>query len=216
MQAVRGHAGIAAIVLLAAIAGPARAADPKAGDATLRARALYAEGQALFQKGSYREASARFSKGYDLSKKPAFLFNMAECARMLDDKKSARDLYVRYLTHDTRGRYRAEATSRCQALQLGPCAPKEKPVRPAKKPARIWPVQRPAPGPPAKPDRASVILTRRPPPPPPPKTPLYKRWELWTAVGAAVVAGTVTAVVLATRGDDPSAIHEGDHVVRVP
>jgi tetratricopeptide (TPR) repeat protein len=31
------------------------------------------------------------------------------------------------------------------------------------------------------------------------RTPVYKKWWLWTAVGAVVVAGVVTAAVLATR-----------------
>jgi tetratricopeptide (TPR) repeat protein len=33
----------------------------------------------------------------------------------------------------------------------------------------------------------------------PPPTPLYKRWWLWTAVGAVVAAGVVTAAVLGSR-----------------
>ncbi|MCA9666415.1 MAG: hypothetical protein KC503_12530 [Myxococcales bacterium] len=32
----------------------------------------------------------------------------------------------------------------------------------------------------------------------------YQRWWFWTAIGAAVVGGTVTAIVLATRGESPT------------
>jgi len=35
--------------------------------------------------------------------------------------------------------------------------------------------------------------------PPPPRRPWYRRWYVWTALGAAVAAGAVTATVLATR-----------------
>jgi len=35
-----------------------------------------------------------------------------------------------------------------------------------------------------------------PPPPPPPRTPLYRRPGLWLGVGAAVIAASVTAIVL--------------------
>ena len=42
------------------------------------------------------------------------------------------------------------------------------------------------------------------PPPPAPETPVYKRWWFWTAVGGAVVAGTVTALALGSSSGPTS------------
>lgn len=49
----------------------------------------------------------------------------------------------------------------------------------------------------------SVVSTTTPPArdEPSEKKPLYKSWVVWTAVGAVVVAGVVTGVVLATKKD---------------
>jgi hypothetical protein len=84
---------------------------------------------------------------------------------------------------------------------------------PAPEPAAApSPSQPPAvlPAPPAEP--ASAVPPALPPPPPTvsltetppvpevePASPFYKKWWFWTGVGAVVVAGTVTAVVLAGR-----------------
>jgi hypothetical protein len=42
--------------------------------------------------------------------------------------------------------------------------------------------------------------------------PFYKKWPLWVGIGAVVVAGGVTAAVLATRGGGASS--GGDPVLR--
>jgi hypothetical protein len=80
-------------------------------------------------------------------------------------------------------------------------------------PAVAEPIAEPAPAPPAVPLPVAAPL---PPPEPPPATPAlvqnegsaapavqaggpWERWWLWTAVGAVVAAGVVTAVILSTR-----------------
>jgi hypothetical protein len=47
------------------------------------------------------------------------------------------------------------------------------------------------------------ITRAAPPPEPEPSTPVYKRWWFWTGVGAVVVGGVVTGVLL-TRKSAPS------------
>jgi hypothetical protein len=47
-------------------------------------------------------------------------------------------------------------------------------------------------------DRPAVDAT----PPPADRTPVWRRWWLWTAVGVAI-AGTATTIFIVTRGDDP-------------
>ena len=52
-------------------------------------------------------------------------------------------------------------------------------------------------------ERAALGRTGRTPGPPPPEPapPLTSRWWFWTAIGGVVVAGAVTAIVVATRPD---------------
>jgi hypothetical protein len=40
-------------------------------------------------------------------------------------------------------------------------------------------------------------------------TPVYRTWWFWTGIGAVVVAGTVTAIVLASGGSEPNSANAG-------
>jgi hypothetical protein len=40
-------------------------------------------------------------------------------------------------------------------------------------------------------------------------TPVYRTWWFWTGIGAVVVAGTVTAIVLASGGSKPNSANTG-------
>jgi len=53
---------------------------------------------------------------------------------------------------------------------------------------------------------APAVSMRRtvPPETPSDSTPLYEEWWVWTAVGAVVVGGVITAVVLSQGGDSPA------------
>ncbi len=188
------------LLLLAVLAWPRTAA---AQDAAVES---WNRGLQLFNRGSYAEAMKAFARGYQLSRKAGFLFNMAECARLMNDRARARQLYVRYLTEHPQGKLRAEALRRCEELGLGPCPalgredlPGESPPPPP--PPALQPTPQPAP-----------YLPARQEAPPPPGKPFYKRWPLWVGVGAVVIAGTVTAAVLASRSHD-RAVPEGNYVV---
>jgi hypothetical protein len=89
-------------------APPARAEEQDA-------KAHFASGQELFAHGSYPEAMQEFSAGYQLSHRPLFLFNMAECARLLGDAARARALYSQYIDEDPDGRLVATARERLAA-----------------------------------------------------------------------------------------------------
>ena len=90
------------------------------------ARGYFDRGTRAFDEQHYVEALAAFSAGYELSHKPAFLYNMAECARLLGDRGRAYDLYRRYLeaTPDTRRRAEVEKW-------IGELAPPPAPEQPA-------------------------------------------------------------------------------------
>jgi len=192
-----------------------------------RARTSWREGQTLFNAGRYKEAMAEFAEGYALSHRAAFLFNMAECARLLDDRPLAHRLYLRYLTYHPQSQGRDKAKQRCVELGVGPCTvapakPKRVPSPAAQALAAPAPGRSPAArrgprqtlGEEARP-RSSLQPAAQPLPSVPDETrreqpkPFYKRWPLWVGVGLAVVAGGVTASILATRSGDRS-IPAGD------
>ncbi|HTR56459.1 MAG TPA: hypothetical protein VMJ10_37555 [Kofleriaceae bacterium] len=76
------------------------------------AKAHYQRGQTLYAGGQFAEARAEFLAGFELSHKPAFLFNAAECARLLGDSDAARDGYDQYLKLDPYGKLASLAVQR--------------------------------------------------------------------------------------------------------
>lgn len=207
-----------------------------------RARAAHKKGQQLYQQGDYPGALDHFSRGYKLSGKSGFLFNMAESARQIGSKETAREMYMRYVRKHPTGKHRATALQMCLQLKVGPC-PMDGVLEQPGGPRDELPDKLP-PLPKAKarvttPPPAGVSRTRpathlktgalKPvehpqkdylPPPPPPagvheesSTPFYKHWAFWTGVGAVIIAGGVTAVVLATRSDSGDGSPPSDYVI---
>lgn len=138
-----------AMLFAVACLGSTAFADDRLEDA---AKAHYEQGQTLYTAGQFAEARAEFLAGFELSHKPAFLFNAAECARLLGKLDVARDGYDQYLKLDPNGKLAMLALQRLD--ELGP-----KPAEPAKPAAP--PVAAPAPAPLATPAPAPVVL---PPP----------------------------------------------------
>jgi tetratricopeptide (TPR) repeat protein len=167
-----------------------------------KAQAAYRSGMQHYDLTEYREALESFKEAYRSLEDPTFLFNIAQCYRQLGDKQQAIRFYRNYLIkvpnapkrdqiHDMIAKLETEIAHE-QAAKTGPpqgtLVPKEAP-----------PPLAPAPSPSPEP----VIA---PPPPSAPKvtkpasTPVYKKWWLWTAVGAvAVVAVGVGLGVGLTR-----------------
>ncbi|MDC0710454.1 tetratricopeptide repeat protein [Stigmatella sp. ncwal1] len=87
------------LVLLLGLLMPlaARAAAPTE-QAKAEARVKFAEGNAFYEKGNYRQALASFDAAYRLVPLPAFLFNVAQCHRQLGSYEHAASFYRRYLS----------------------------------------------------------------------------------------------------------------------
>lgn len=158
-----------------------------------------------YQAQRYGPAAKAFEKEHAQTGRPWLLFNIAECYRGLYNQtldrealRKARESYLRYLEIEPRGNL-ADKARRWQAVVESELAKLPAPAQPQPQP-------QPQPAPPAPPPAAPAVPpkllpaprppapTDAPPPPPPPS-----RWWIWTAAGAAVLAGTVTAIVLATR-----------------
>jgi hypothetical protein len=112
-----------------------------ADDLTGAAKAHFERGQTLSTEGRLAEARAEFVAGFDLSRRPAFLFNAAECSRLLGDAESAGTDYRRYLELEPDGKLAAIARQRLVALGLA--APTPAPVtttEPATPPPQLAPL----------------------------------------------------------------------------
>ena len=62
------------------------------------AKAYYKQGERLLEEGRYKEAIEAYQKGYDLSQKPAFLYNMAVVYIEMEEYGPAYRLLVEYRT----------------------------------------------------------------------------------------------------------------------
>jgi hypothetical protein len=183
------------------------AAIPLVGHAENKnvAREAYREGSRLYEVGEYRSALEAFKKAYLNFEDPSFLFNMAQCSRQLGDKAEALRVYrlflrktpnganteaVRKIVADLQAAIDQEktATSRPPIGTMGPGAPSSAPQESATAPppATSPPTHEAAPA--ASPsESAPVQVVGSTPSEQPAKTPVYKKWWLWTTVGVVVV-----------------------------
>lgn len=94
---MRGRLAAIAIAIAVALAAPRASADEPSAAALQSARGHFRTGQALYESKRYREALREFVAGYGLSRRPAFLLNMAQCYRALGALGQARELYQQFV-----------------------------------------------------------------------------------------------------------------------
>ena len=134
-----------------------------------------AQGHRLYQLGRYQEAIAEYRRAYELRADPPFLFQIAESYRQLGATEQALFYYDRYLAGAADGSDRDAAEERVSELER----------------LRARPAVATAPSLIAAPGTGA---TAKPP------TPVWRRWWVWTAIGAALAAG-VTVAALAGRSE---------------
>jgi tetratricopeptide (TPR) repeat protein len=181
------------VVVLLVFSTVAVQAAPPAADAAVvaEARRHFERGQRLFKVSRYREALEEFKEAYLAKSDPVFLYNVAQCHRLLGERQDAITFYRRYLEAAPESRNRSEVERRIADLEAA--AQRETPVTP---PA---PTLAPPPvitAPTSAPEAAVSV-----PVPVAEQRPVYKRWWFWAGL-AAVAAGTVTAVALSRGGSD--------------
>lgn len=160
----------------------------------------------LYAKGRYEAALPWFEKAYEQSgHRPATIFGLARCERMLGDFDAAEDhleefLAVAPLKDQLRGR-RLLAEVRAEKAKLEPKPPAVVPAPPPRAPPPLttapapppWVAPSPAPAPES--DEGSIL-----------SEPLF-----WIVSGAVIAAGAVTAGVLATQStSDPYGGNSGE------
>ena len=193
------------VALLANLAGSAEAAKKKPASAA-RARKEFKLGKKEAELAHFQKAIDHFEKAYSYERVPALLFNIGQCHRYLKDYDRALYFFEEYLREDPKAEDRrvvedeiAEIKRLREAAiaEATPPPSDEAPVTPP--PAtttRVEPTPPPASAVAPEDERLAIALSERAPPPAAAEQPIYKRWWFWAGVGAVVVAGTVTALVL--------------------
>lgn len=194
---------IAALVSLASVAAPAAPAAPAARKAAhpaspadqaaaVQAREYFERGEAFFKLEKYKEALAQYEQGYLAKADASFLYNIAQCHRLMGDKPAALRFYKRFLNEATRVPNRPVVEQHIKDLEASIAdeaatpAPPPGPLPAAPEPVVAAPalVAQPSPAPASSPEHGGQ--------------PIYKKWWFWTIVGAVAVGGGVGAY-LATR-----------------
>ncbi|MEM9073589.1 MAG: tetratricopeptide repeat protein [Myxococcota bacterium] len=137
------------------------------------ARERFRAGSAHMESGAYLDAYAEFAAGYALTRRPLFLYNMGQAARLARNRDDAIRDYRRYLEEDPNGAGAGEAREWLRMMGQLEEEPEE---------AQTPVVPTPA-------EAAAAA-----PPEPEPSSPRVRRVVLATS---AVVVAAVVAVVLA-------------------
>ena len=192
---------VAALVALASATAPAAPATRKAAKisspaeqaAAAQAREYFERGEAFFKLEKYKEALEQYEQGYLAKADASFLYNIAQCHRLMGDKPTALRFYKRFLNEATRVPNRPVVEQHIKELEasLAKEAPMPAPptdtLQTAPKHAMTAPTLAGSPAP------ASAGAQDRHG-----RQPISKNWWFWTIVGAVVIAGGVVAYV-ATR-----------------
>jgi hypothetical protein len=166
-------------------------AAPAHADDTAEARKRYSSGMAHYNLREYGAAVDDFQAAYRLVPDPSFLYNLAQTHRLAGHDRDALYFYQAYLRARPEAENRGEVDERIAKLKESIAAHNAEPNG-TQKPH--IPEATPASG------TATAVTASAPPR----KTPIYKKWWLWTAVGVVVVgAGVGLGVGLAERGAAP-------------
>jgi tetratricopeptide (TPR) repeat protein len=215
-------AGVVAIsVWVAAVPLARGAADDKA-----IAKAHYEAATRLYDVHEYGDALKEYKAGYLTRPDPSFLFNIGQCYKRLGMPDQAREFFREYLKKaapDDKNRAQAEARIREldnleAANSAARTASSAEPPSAFAAPDRTSAGKRTAaqaseklpappfsaaPAIPAGVDPAGVDLSASSATvPEKSEGAFYKTWWFWSGVGAVVVAGTVTAVLLLRGAND--------------
>ena len=214
------------VALLLMSGRPSRAADPRL-DA---ARAHSQEGDSYYKLEKYANAITEYEQAYLAKPDPSFLYNIAQCHRLMGQGAEAIKFYRRFLKDAPTAPNRAVAEKHIRDLEEAspgthpPASPLAPPVTSSRPPpVTAAPVSViPPPEPPAALPSASTATSPAFNPPVPTSTPvsttptvengatstqseahpIYSRWWFWAGVGAAVVVGGI--ILIAAENRDPS------------
>jgi tetratricopeptide (TPR) repeat protein len=178
-----------ALVVSLALAANAFAGDapqPGTPEANAAAKRLYISATKHFDLAEYPDALNDFKEAYRLKDDPVFLYNIAQCYRILNKNDEALSFYRSYLRRAPDAPNRAEVEAKISALQEAIATQEKARTTPKQGLATPDSVETPPATTPTTTANNTLVASA---PPPAQKTPVYKKWWLWTAVGAVVVVG---------------------------
>lgn len=203
-------AGVALLATLFMAVAAARAAEPRAE----KAREHFQQGDAYFKLEKYANALQEFEQAYLAKQDPSFLYNIAQCHRLMGNRVEAIRFYKRYVSDAPAAGNRGIAEKHIRDLEAALNAEeltgaRPPPVAPMPPVSPITPpqLQNTAPPPPVAPGSGSAVPAAwndgagSPDASQTDERPIYTKWWFWTAAGGVVVAGILVAL-LASR--DPS------------
>jgi len=196
---------LALAVLVSPLASLAQRTDlkstKKVDTQEAKARALFKEGQTAYDVGQFTRALELYTQAYQVKPLPGFLFNIGQCHRQLGQYKEAGFFFGRFIDNSKPEAPNVELARELamdmsrrqqQADEARAAEDKRNAEATAKRDAPLATSLEP-----------QLNPSQLPPPPPPPidETPAYKRGWFWGVVigGAALIAGGVTAAVLANQ-----------------
>lgn len=188
---------VVAWTVLAACA-VARAEPP--GRATVaEGRRHFARGNTLYQQGRYDEAVTELQAGYAVDPKPDFLYAIGQAERKRGDCKAAIRYYQQYVDSGQSPQRTVAVLvqiDRCKQELAAAPSQSSRPPAATSEPAATPPPTTPTPAPPppavATPEPAPATTTPLAAAPSPhDRTPVYKRWWLWTVVGVVAAGAAV-------------------------
>jgi tetratricopeptide (TPR) repeat protein len=165
------------------------------------AKQAFVEGSRQYDVGDFQAALTAFKRAYLNYEDPAFLFNIAQCQRVLGDKTEALRTYRIYLQKVPNAPNRVDVERVIADLQAP--SGRERAATPAT--VAVAPPATVAVAPPAAESRppeapahvpsALALTTNSLPARASDRVPVYKKWWLWTVVGA-VAAGAALGIGL--------------------
>jgi tetratricopeptide (TPR) repeat protein len=195
----------ALVAALLIILGASTHAHAEHVDDVEAARAHYAKGKRLYDLGRFPEAAKEYEAAYQAKDDPALLFNLGQAHRLAGNHPQALLAYKAYIRNVPGAQNRREVEARINEMQVivehqtrtnqsppqGTIEPRslEAPSRPSSAGATAT----------SDPASSTTLTTSAPPA----KTPIYKKWWLWTAVGLVAV-GVGLGVGLGVEPKDPS------------
>lgn len=194
-----------AMIVTTALAIPGHAATDKAG--AEKARERFKAGEAFFKLEKYKDALEEYEQGYMARNDASFLYNIAQCHRLMGNKPVALRFYRRFLDEATRVPNRPVVEQHIRDLEKALAVAAEEPPPP---PVAMPPVPLPEELPVdlAAPTPSSNETTLVGTPTPGSGThstsatsdePLTSRWWFWPAMGVIAI-GAGVGTYLALRG----------------
>jgi tetratricopeptide (TPR) repeat protein len=167
---------ICSFLMLMLLAAPrSEAAD----DVATQAKRLFVTGRQHFDLGEYTDALKDFKEGYRLNDDPVYLYNIAQCERLLGHDNEALRAYQVYLQRSPDAPNRDEVERKIAALREAVAAHKEAGSKP---PNQVLSPDAQANAPSSPELTAEKKRTSE-------HKPVYKKWWLWTTIGIVAVAG---------------------------